>query len=80
MDKAGTESASMIGDTRWDIEAAAKVGVETVAVMTGGWSKEELREAGAAVVFESVDELRQRLDETPLGLATSTPSPLARGR
>jgi hypothetical protein len=35
-------------------------------VITGGWSKQELRESGAIAVFESVDELRRRLDETPL--------------
>jgi len=40
--------------------------VPTVAVLTGGFSAAELREAGAAVVFESVAELRERLDETPL--------------
>jgi phosphoglycolate phosphatase-like HAD superfamily hydrolase len=57
----------MVGDTRWDIEAAGRAGIETVAVITGGWSKQELREAGAAAVFESVDELRRRLDETQLG-------------
>jgi HAD superfamily hydrolase (TIGR01549 family) len=67
LDKAGTESAVMVGDTRWDIEAAAKAGVETVCVLTGGWSKQELLDAGAAAVFESVNELRQRLGETPLG-------------
>jgi HAD superfamily hydrolase (TIGR01549 family) len=66
LDKAGTENALMIGDTRWDIEAAAKAGIETVAVMSGGWSKQELREAGAAAIFESVDELRERLDEVGL--------------
>ncbi len=47
MDKAETDDAVMIGDTRWDIEAAAKAGVETVAVMTGGWSRDELLDAGA---------------------------------
>ena len=67
LEKAGTVSAVMVGDTRWDIEAAAKARVETVAVVTGGWSKQELREAGATAVFESVDELRKRLDETMLG-------------
>ncbi len=66
LDKAGTESALMIGDTRWDIEAAAKTGVQTVALMTGGWSKQELREAGAVAVLESVEELRGRLDEVGL--------------
>jgi HAD superfamily hydrolase (TIGR01549 family) len=67
LEKAGTKSAVMVGDTRWDIEAAAKAGIETVAVITGGWSKQELREAGAVAVFDSVDELRKRLDETLLG-------------
>ena len=65
LDKAGTDSAAMIGDTRWDVEAAAKAGVETVCLMTGGWSEQELREAGAVAVFESVDDLRERLAETP---------------
>jgi HAD superfamily hydrolase (TIGR01509 family) len=67
LDKAGTESAVMVGDTRWDIEAAAKTGVQTVCVLTGGWSNQELLDAGAAAVFESVDELRERIGETPLG-------------
>ena len=57
----------MIGDTRWDVEAARKAGVATVCVITGGWSEQELRDAGAVAVFESVEELRQRLGETPLG-------------
>jgi len=66
LEKAKTESAVMVGDTPWDVEAASKVGVETLCVITGGWSKQELREAGALAVFESVDELRQRVEETPL--------------
>jgi hypothetical protein len=36
-------------------------------VLTGGFSEAELREAGAAEVFESVAELRERLGETSLG-------------
>ena len=67
LDKAGTDSAVMVGDTKWDIEAAAKAGVDTVCVLTGGWSAPELREAGASAVLESVDELRERLGETPFG-------------
>jgi HAD superfamily hydrolase (TIGR01509 family) len=66
LEKAKSESAVMVGDTPWDVEAAGKAGVETLCVITGGWSKQELREAGAIAVFESVDELRRRLDETPL--------------
>ncbi|MEA2467901.1 MAG: hypothetical protein QOJ57_2027 [Thermoleophilaceae bacterium] len=67
MEKAGSDSAVMVGDTPWDIKAARQVDVETVAVITGGFSSAELEEAGAVEVFESVAELRSRLSETPLG-------------
>jgi HAD superfamily hydrolase (TIGR01549 family) len=67
LEKAGTNDAVMVGDSRWDVEAAANAGLETVCVITGGWSEQELRDAGAAGVFESLVELRERLDETPLG-------------
>ena len=63
----GGAEAVMVGDTRWDVEAAAKAGVPTLCVMTGGWSHQELLDAGAVGVFESVEDLRGRLDETPLG-------------
>ena len=66
LEKAGTEDAVMVGDSRWDIEAAARAGLETVCVITGGWSEQELRDAGAVAVFDSLVALRERLDETPL--------------
>jgi HAD superfamily hydrolase (TIGR01549 family) len=65
LDKAGSGDAVMLGDTPWDVEAARQAGVRTVCLLTGGFSAAELRDAGAAAVFESLDELRERLDETP---------------
>ena len=66
LDKAGTDDAVMVGDSRWDIEAAAHAGLETVCVITGGWSEQELRDHGAVAVFDSLVALRERLDDTPL--------------
>ena len=66
LEKAGGGEAVMVGDTPWDIEAARKTGVETICVITGGYSEQEVRDAGAVAVFESVDELRRNLDGTPL--------------
>ena len=66
MEKAGGTSAVMVGDTNWDCEAAERAGIQTVAVMTGGFSEQELRDAGAVAVFESLEDLRAGLDETPL--------------
>jgi HAD superfamily hydrolase (TIGR01549 family) len=71
LDKAGTDDALMIGDTPWDIEAARKLGVETICLVTGGFSEQELREAGAVEVFESIQELRHGLDATALAGAAS---------
>jgi len=69
LERAGGGDAVMVGDTKWDIEGARKAGVETGGVMTGGWSRQELLDAGAAAVFESVGELRRKLDETPLSFS-----------
>jgi HAD superfamily hydrolase (TIGR01509 family) len=66
LDKARTREAVMIGDTPWDVKAAAKAGIETICVVTGGFSKQELEDAGAAAVYESLNELQRDLDETPL--------------
>jgi HAD superfamily hydrolase (TIGR01549 family) len=59
MEKAETDEAVMVGDTVWDCEAAKRAGIETVAVLSGGFSESELKEAGAISVFESVAELRE---------------------
>jgi HAD superfamily hydrolase (TIGR01549 family) len=67
LERAGGGAAVMVGDSTWDCEAARRAGLATVAVLTGGFSEAELREAGAVAVFESVDELRRRLDEALLG-------------
>ena len=64
--KAGTRDAVLIGDTPWDVEAARKAGIETICVVTGGFSRQELEEAGATAVYESLAALREDLDETAL--------------
>jgi phosphoglycolate phosphatase-like HAD superfamily hydrolase len=64
---ASADDAVMVGDTPWDVKAARRAGVGTLAVVTGGFAEQELRDAGAVDVFESVAELLERLDETPLG-------------
>lgn len=60
MDKAGGDGPwLMVGDSVWDARAAANAGVPTLGVLSGGFSEEELREAGAAAVVESVEAIRQ---------------------
>ncbi|MBA3619812.1 MAG: HAD family hydrolase [Acidothermales bacterium] len=66
VDKVDGARAVAIGDTTWDAVAAGKLEVPSIAVRTGGFSAEELREAGAGWVYESLDALREDLDATPL--------------
>jgi HAD superfamily hydrolase (TIGR01509 family) len=65
--KAGADDAVMVGDTTWDVEAAKRAGIDTIAVLTGGFSAAELEEAGAGWTFESIQALRESLGETPFG-------------
>jgi HAD superfamily hydrolase (TIGR01509 family) len=65
-EKAGGGEAVMVGDSTWDCEAAKRCGVETIALLTGGFSEQELRHAGACAVFESIEALLEGLEETPL--------------
>ena len=64
LQKAGAQAseAVMIGDSPYDVESAKRAGVPTVAVLTGGFSEAELCDAGAREVYESVAELRERLE------------------
>jgi len=66
MEKAGSDQAVLIGDSTWDCEAAKRAGLPMIAILTGGFSDQELRDAGAAVVFDSIQTLHRQLDETPL--------------
>jgi HAD superfamily hydrolase (TIGR01549 family) len=62
-------SGVMVGDSTWDSVAARKLEVPTIAVRTGGFSVDELKEAGAVSVFDSLVELREGLDDTPFARA-----------
>jgi HAD superfamily hydrolase (TIGR01509 family) len=66
IEKAGGGPAVMVGDSTWDCLAAGRAGIPAVAVLTGGFSEGELREAGAECVFGSVGELRAEIRSTPL--------------
>ena len=61
--QAKPKDAVMIGDSTWDCKAAAAAKVRSIGVLTGGFSEQELLEAGADRVFVSVEELRKHLAE-----------------
>jgi HAD superfamily hydrolase (TIGR01549 family) len=67
LEKGGGGDAVMVGDSTWDCKAAKNADIKSIGVLTGGFSREELLEAGASEVYESIVELRRDLDSTPLG-------------
>jgi HAD superfamily hydrolase (TIGR01509 family) len=55
--------AVTVGDTRFDIEAAAKVGMETIAFLCGGTPESVLREAGAIAIYRDPVNFLAHYDE-----------------
>lgn len=52
----------IVGDTPRDVECARAHGLRTLAVATGNFRTDELREAGAEKVLESLEDTRAVLD------------------
>jgi HAD superfamily hydrolase (TIGR01549 family) len=72
LEKAGTRDAAMVGDSVWDCEAAKRAGIETIAVLSGGYAEAELKGAGAREVFESVAELSRRREVLDASISNTT--------
>ena len=56
----------LIGDSRFDAEAAKRAGIPMIGLLTGGFGEAELLEAGAVSVFRSLEALLGAYDSTPL--------------
>ncbi len=59
--------AIVVGDTTWDIEAAARAGLRCVTLCSGGRGRRELEEAGALAVYSDPLDLLDNLKESPIG-------------
>ncbi len=66
LDKLGVrpDEALVIGDTPYDIDAARRCGIGTVAVLSGGFPKESLTDAVA--IYRDVAELLAQWDTSPI--------------
>ena len=60
------DSSVMIGDSVWDVEAAKNAGMPAIAVRSGGFGDDELRDAGAIGIYDTPGDLAEALDGTPL--------------
>lgn len=74
--KAGARpgEAVMIGDTPYDLEAARRAGVRSIAFTCGGWGPEGLE--GAVEIYADAADLRRHLADSVLsGAAVVAPRP-----
>lgn len=60
------DEAVVIGDSPYDIEAAKKIGLSTIAVFCGGFPEDELLAAGAVAIFRDPAELLEKYQRSPL--------------
>ena len=60
------EQAVVIGDTRYDMEAAKKIGLAIIALLCGGFPEDDLRAAGAGAIFRDPADLLERYYQSPL--------------
>jgi phosphoglycolate phosphatase-like HAD superfamily hydrolase len=56
----------MLGDTPYDVQAAIGAHVKLVALLCGGWSKEEL--SGAAAIYDDPADLLRWYDQSPFAV------------
>ncbi|MEZ2389550.1 HAD family hydrolase [bacterium RCC_150] len=61
------EDVVFVGDSVWDVEAAARLGIGTIALTCGGVSEAELRSAGAIEVYEDPHALLHGLEDSAIG-------------
>lgn len=53
----------LLGDTPYDIEAASRAGVPSVALRCGGWSNADL--SGALAIYDDAIDLLAKFDQSP---------------
>ncbi|NSC25002.1 HAD family hydrolase [Streptomyces albus subsp. chlorinus] len=61
---AAREQTVFVGDSVWDMRAAARAGVTAIGVLSGGIPRADLAQAGAQEVYEGPADLLTRLDES----------------
>jgi Haloacid dehalogenase-like hydrolase len=66
LEKSGSspDRAIMIGDTPYDVEAASRAGLATIAFRCGGWDDARLQ--GAIAIYDDPRALLDRLGQSPL--------------
>jgi HAD superfamily hydrolase (TIGR01549 family) len=62
LDDVSPNDAITVGDTRFDVEAAAKADLATIAVLCGGTAENVLRKAGAIAIYRDPADMLAHYD------------------
>ncbi len=56
----------VVGDTPYDAEAATKANVNSIGLLSGGWTQHQLRRSGCIAIYRDPADLLARYEESPL--------------
>lgn len=73
LERAGVDAdqAAFVGDTVWDVRAAARAGLKCIGLLSGGIPRDLLLSEGAATVWENPQDLLDHLGESPIAGLTA---------
>jgi HAD superfamily hydrolase (TIGR01549 family) len=63
LSRVGDGDACLVGDSVWDVEAAKRAGIPAYALLSGGYGRRELEDAGAVAVYDDVADLLAHLED-----------------
>ena len=66
------DAAIVIGDTPYDVLAARRAGIDAIAVLSGGFAREDLEASGPVAIYESVGELERDYERSVLASEWAT--------
>jgi HAD superfamily hydrolase (TIGR01509 family) len=66
LDGVTAERAVAVGDTHYDADAAARIGLPIVGMLCGGWPEETLREWGCVEVWRDPEDLLEHYEQSRL--------------
>jgi HAD superfamily hydrolase (TIGR01509 family) len=58
------DEAVVVGDTPYDVIAANKAGIRSIGLLSGGFTEDVLREAGAVEIYDNAADLLEHYNES----------------
>lgn len=73
----GPDELVVVGDSPFDVLAASKIGLRTIALRSGGFDDDVLQDAGAAELFDGIEDLLRNYDRSLLSSVSASSAKVA---